>query len=52
MRQRQRLAELLLNDLMGAYADAFEREAEERIETGEELRDRRQPLLDQAAQTG
>jgi DNA helicase-2/ATP-dependent DNA helicase PcrA len=49
MRQRQRLAELLLSDLTGAYADAFEREAAELIETGEELRDRRQPLLDQAA---
>ena len=50
MRQRQRLSELLLNDLMGNYADAFEREANERIDTGEELRDRRQPLLDMAAQ--
>jgi DNA helicase-2/ATP-dependent DNA helicase PcrA len=48
-RQRQRLAELLLSELTGAYADAFEREAAELIETGEELHDRRQPLLDQAA---
>src|SRR5207244_3024280 len=36
-------------DLMGSYADAFEREAAELIDTGEELRDRRQGLLDQAA---
>jgi DNA helicase-2/ATP-dependent DNA helicase PcrA len=49
MRQRQRLAELLLTDLMGAYATAFEHEADELVETGEELRERRQPLLDQAA---
>ncbi len=49
MRQRQRLTELVLTDLMGSYADAFEREAAELIDTGEELRDRRQPLLDQAA---
>jgi len=50
MRQRQRLVELLLSDLLGSYADAFEREAAERIDSGEELRDRRQPLLDKAAQ--
>ena len=48
LRQRQRLAELLLIDLMGAYSTAFEHEAVELIEAGDELRERRQPLLDQA----